>query len=128
MEIIETPEGQYLQATMSLHPSLPISAPIASNNHSINSETSQEVAEADRAFSRVCIRPLLIILYYKYTVPCSTGPVHSCLEEKCDVQTFLCKNQFNILLTKSSFELALIWLGKYNSGTCWYTECYVGGY
>ena len=100
---------------MSLHPSLPISAPIASNNHSINSETSQEVAEADRAFSRVCIRPLLIILYYKYTVPCSTGPVHSCLEEKCDVQTFLCKSQLNILLTKSSFELALIWLGKYNS-------------
>ena len=40
---------------------------------------------------------------------------------------FYVKNSLTFFLTKSSFALALIWLGKYNSSICWSTECYVGG-
>ena len=53
---------------------------------------------------------------------------HSCLDENWDVQRFLCKNQFNIFLTKVFFQLGIKWLGRYNSGTWRSPECYIGGY
>ena len=44
------------------------------------------------------------------------------------MQRFLCKNQFNIFLTKLFFQLGIKWLGRYNSGTWRSPECYIGGY
>ena len=44
------------------------------------------------------------------------------------MQRFQCENQFNIYLIKASFKSVIICLGKYNSGTFWSTEYYVGGY
>ena len=44
------------------------------------------------------------------------------------MQRFLCKSQFNILLTKYFFQLGIKWLGRYNNGTWRSPEFYIDGY